>query len=67
MECEWSVGPASSGREDELSAAGVNPIAKRSDNSDIRPALENFPLPSKPILMRDIVSIHARHYGSTRF
>src|SRR6266480_2781681 len=49
-----------------FSAAPVNSVAKRSNNSNIRTALNNVPLPSKPIGMRDVVGIHARHYRSTR-
>src|SRR5882672_10667100 len=46
--------------------AGINSVAESSDNSHIRTALHNVPLTSKPIGMRDIVSIHACHYRSTR-
>jgi hypothetical protein len=48
------------------SAAGVNSIAERSNNNNIRTPLDNVPLPSKPIGMRDVVGIHAPHYRSTR-
>src|SRR5260370_21246933 len=49
-----------------FSAAGVDSVAERSNNSNIRKALDDVPLSSKPLGMRDVVGIHARHYRSTR-
>src|SRR5258705_12199238 len=48
------------------SPAGVNSVAERSNNGDIRSILYNLQLPREPIGMRDVVSIHPRHDRSSR-
>src|SRR4029078_11659941 len=47
-------------------AAGVNAIAKRSHNRNIRTALDNVTLPFQALGMSNVVSIHARHNWSLR-
>src|SRR5260370_19485881 len=50
----------------DFSTTGVNSVAERSNNGNIRTAVDNVPLPSKSLGMSDVVSIHTCHYRSTR-
>src|SRR5262245_49683994 len=49
-----------------FASGDINSIAERANDSDIRTVLNNLPLSSQPIRMRDVVGVHARHNGSTR-